>query len=578
MEIADKNAERSTVIIAVMTLVTIGLSLILSTGQALHQQEDAGKQYLAMAGQSVLQAVESSLRRGLFVRPNGPGLFSIGTASFFRELEKTGDVLFVGIIDKNGSRVLSSHSTHNMGSLSFPPEGLQTLATEGEWHGQTNFGNHQAYVYGKRIMTPTPVSGEATGLPTFLVVGLDMSKHIAVYNRFKRNALFQAAYILGAAVFIWSLSMSFLKRREQAGRAAVLERFQARLVDNLPDGLLTLSRTDTISAANPAAHMVLKVQDGELAGMPISALPQAVADCIEDATRESQSYGTHSIWKNLNVDGSYLEMLTLPIREGDAGHDRLVILRDRTQIRELEKNLSEAEKLAALGTLAAGVAHEIRNPLSALRGFAQYFAKKLAGKQPDETYAQTMVRESDRLNRVITDLLYLSRPRAMDIREVSLGHLAADVENLVRFDLESSQITFHSSLGAQIAWADEDALRQAVLNLVLNSLDAITSSPTSANALDIQGTSSACHKREIHFSSSEADSGTWIFVRDTGSGMSKIECEQAFEPFFTTKKKGTGLGLALVHKTVREHEGRAHIESHAGCGTTVSLFFPNREV
>lgn len=585
MEIANKNAERSTIIIAVMTLVTIGLSLILSTGQALHQQEDAGKQYLAMTGQSVLQAVESSLRRGLFVRPNGPGLFSIGTASFFRELEKTGDLLFVGIIDKNGSRVLSSQSAQ-AGSLIFPEDGLHTLATEGEWHGQTSFGNHQAYVYGKRIMTPSPLSGEASGLPTFLVVGLDMSKHIALYGRFKRNALFQAAYILAAAVFIWSISMSFLKRREEAGRAAVLERFQARLLDNLPDGLLTLSRSDTISAANPAAHHILKVEDEGLAGMPVSALPEAVAQCIDTATKESEGHGVHDGWQSRRVDGSYLEMLTLPIRGGDASHDRLVIVRDRTQIRELEKNLSEAEKLAALGTLAAGVAHEIRNPLSALRGFAQYFAKKLAGKHPDETYAQTMVRESDRLNRVITDLLYLARPRTMDIREVCLGHLAADVENLVRFDLESRKITFHSSLGAQFAWADEDALRQAILNLVLNSLDALENSIPSSqgcpmstifgNESQNQADITIC-PREIHFASSEVEYGTWIFVRDTGVGMSKVECEQAFEPFFTTKKKGTGLGLALVHKTMREHEGRAHIESDAGYGTTVSLFFPKRE-
>lgn len=587
MEIADKNAERSTIIIAVMTLVTIGLSLILSTSQALHQQEDAGKQYLAMTGQSVLQAVESSLRRGLFVRPNGPGLFSVGTASFFRELENSGDVLFVGIIDKNGSRVLSSHNTQQAGNLSFPNEALHILATEGVWHGETGFSNRLAYVYAKRIMTPSPVSGEATGLPTFLVVGLDMSKHIAVYNSFKRNALFQAAYILGAAAFIWTLSVSFLKRREQAGRAAVLERFQARLVDNLPDGLLTLSRDDTISAANPAAHMVLRVQHGGLAGMTISALPATVAECIDTASRESQRCSTHDTWKNLTVDGSYLEMLTLPIREGDASHDRLVILRDRTQIRELEKNLSEAEKLAALGTLAAGVAHEIRNPLSALRGFAQYFAKKLAGKQPDEMYAQTMVRESDRLNRVITDLLYLSRSRTIEARDVNLVYLSTDVENLVRFDLESRNIVFFSSLGVEWVWADEDALRQAVLNLVLNSIDALDSSSkrtaetsSLAHTGDGQGipVATSSYAREIHFSSSAVDNGTWIFVHDTGSGMSQLECEQAFEPFFTTKKKGTGLGLALVHKTMREHDGRAQIESHAGQGTTVSLFFPKHEV
>lgn len=561
MEIADKNAERSTIIIAVLTLVTIGLSLIVTTGQTLSQQEEAGTQYLTMTSRSVLQAVESSLRRGLFVRPTGPGLFSPGTAEFFRELEQTGDVLFVGVIDRNGGRVLSSRPAQEAGPLAFPPEALQHLAQKGEWYGRATFGARQTYVYGKRIFPSKTLAEHDDELPTFLVVGLDMTKHIGVYNRFRQNALFQAAYILAAAVFIWTLAMSFLKRREQAGRAAVLEQFQARLLDNLPDGLLTISRDDAISAANPAAHAILGVSAGGLAGMRIVDLPEGVASSIT-GRRAAEQEATPGGWLTRNVGGAHLEILTLPIRQGDDAHDRLVIIRDRTQIRELEKNLSEAEKLAALGTLAAGVAHEIRNPLSALRGFAQYFAKKLTGKQPDETYAQTMVREADRLNRVITDLLYLSRPRSMDARVVSLGQLVADVGNLVRFDLEKRHIGFRVSLGPDMVQADEDALKQAVLNLVLNSIDALESSPEDT--------------REIHVSSAPGDAGTWVFVRDTGPGMSAVQREQAFEPFFTTKKKGTGLGLALVHKTMREHDGRAQIDSEKGRGTTVSLFFPDR--
>lgn len=560
MEIADKNTERSTVIIAVMTLVTIGLSLILSTGQTLHQQEEAGAQYLTMTSRSVLQAVESSLRRGLFVRPHGPGLFSPGTAEFFRELEQTGDVLFVGVIDKDGGRVLSSRSAQEAGPLAFPPEALQSLSQKGEWHGRATFGNRQTYLYGKRIMSGGMQSGDKDALPSFLVVGLDMTKHVGVYNRFRQNAVFQAAYILAAAVFIWTLSMSFLKRREQAGRVAVLERFQARLVDNLPDGLLTITRDNVISAANPAAHGILGVLPGGLAGLSVSSLPDAVASCIGASPGEAD---VPASWVHRTVGGAHLEILTVAIRQGDAGHDRLVIIRDRTQIRELEKNLSEAEKMAALGTLAAGVAHEIRNPLSALRGFAQYFAKKLAGRQPDETYAQTMVRESDRLNRVISDLLYLSRPRAVEMREVSLGQLVADIENLVRFDLEARKVVFRASLGPDIVRVDEDAIRQALLNLVLNSLDALEQMPEG--------------QRELHVSSARGDGGVWVFVRDTGPGMTQMQREQAFEPFFTTKKKGTGLGLALVHKTMREHDGRAQIDSDTGRGTTVSLFFPDRD-
>ncbi len=599
MDIADKNTERSTLIIAVMALVTIGLSLIVSTGQTLNRQEEAGTQHLILTARSVLQAVETSLRRGLFMRPNGPGLFSPGTAELFRELEQSGDVLFVGIIDRQGGRVLTSRPTQESGgTLVFPPEALQDLAQKGEWHGRATFGKLSAYVYGKRILprshtlmhdpelddtgqprsdiggdgaqthAPTPFgqedfsSDDPNQLPTFLVVGLDMAKHLAVYRGFRQNALFQAAYILAAAVFIWVLTMSFLKRREQAGRAAVLERFQARLVDNLPDGLLTITQDNVVRAANPAAHDILKARDGSLAGMDVAELPPEIAGCIA-----GPDSGATPGWANRTVDGAHLEILTLPIRESDEEHDRLVIIRDRTQIRELEKSLSEAEKLAAVGTLAAGVAHEIRNPLSALRGFAQYFAKKLAGKQPDENYAQTMVREADRLNRVITDLLYLARPRAIEPREVSLGQLAAELESLVRFDAGKLGVQMRTSLGPDLVMADEDALKQALLNLVLNSLDALSQCP---QAVGDGG-------REIHISSMASDGGVWVFVRDTGPGMSREQREQAFEPFYTTKKKGTGLGLALVHKTMRDHGGRAQIDSEVGRGTTVALFFPGAD-
>ncbi len=596
MDIADKNTERSTLIIAVMALVTIGLSLIVSTGQTLNRQEEAGTQHLILTARSVLQAVETSLRRGLFMRPNGPGLFSPGTAELFRELEQSGDVLFVGIIDRQGGRVLTSRPTQEAGgTLVFPPEALQDLAQKGEWHGRATFGKLSAYVYGKRILprshtmmhdqemdgTGQPhsdaagdgaqphVSGpfgqedfapdDPNQLPTFLVVGLDMAKHLAVYRGFRQNALFQAAYILAAAVFIWVLTMSFLKRREQAGRAAVLERFQARLVDNLPDGLLTITQDNVVRAANPAAHDILKARDGSLAGTDVADLPPEIAGCIA-----GPDSGATPGWTNRTVDGAHLEILTLPIRESDEEHDRLVIIRDRTQIRELEKSLSEAEKLAAVGTLAAGVAHEIRNPLSALRGFAQYFAKKLAGRQPDENYAQTMVREADRLNRVITDLLYLAKPRAIEPHQVSLGQLAAELESLVRFDAGKLGVRMRTSLGPDLVMADEDALKQALLNLVLNSLDALSQCPRP----DGEG------GREIHISSMASDGGVWVFVRDTGPGMSREQREQAFEPFYTTKKKGTGLGLALVHKTMRDHGGRAQIDSEVGRGTTVALFFP----
>ena len=280
--------------------------------------------------------------------------------------------------------------------------------------------------------------------------------------------------------------------------------------------------------ANPAAHRILGVQNGPLVGQKLSDLPRQVASSLEVK-------GSSGRWRHLDEGGLHLEILSLPFREDEQQEDEgLCIIRDRTEIHQLEKSLSEVEKLAAVGTLAAGVAHEIRNPLSALRGFAQYFAKKLVGRQPDETYAQTMVREADRLNRVVTDLLYLARPRPIAPRPLELAVLVADLEHMLRLDVESGKVRFGVTLECPSVTADEDALKQALLNLILNSLEAVADLPE--------------EERSIILASRRDDEagGVWIMVSDNGCGMSQTVKGQAFEPFFTTRKKGTGLGLALV--------------------------------
>ncbi|MCC8195128.1 MAG: PAS domain-containing sensor histidine kinase, partial [Deltaproteobacteria bacterium] len=281
-------------------------------------------------------------------------------------------------------------------------------------------------------------------------------------------------------------------------------------------------------------------------------------------------------WQQTSFDGMQLEIRVLPfLPQGDADPEerapsRMVIIRDRTRIRTLEKNLAEAEKLAAIGSLAAGVAHEIRNPLSALRGFAQYFAKKLSGKQPEEEYARTMVRESDRLNRVITDLLYLARPRDLAPVATDLTGVCEEITSLLRFELREQGLALACSLEATVVTADPDALKQALLNLLLNALEAMK------GARGADG-------RTISLSSARAAengrAGTRITVSDSGPGMTEEERAQACKPFFTTKKKGTGLGLALVQTIMQGHGGSlaitSPVPSGGGRGCAVSLFFPD---
>ena len=243
-----------------------------------------------------------------------------------------------------------------------------------------------------------------------------------------------------------------------------------------------------------------------------------------------------------------------------------MLLRDRTRMRHLEDDLAEAKRLAAIGSLAAGVAHEIRNPLSSLRGFAQLFATKLKGQEPLASYACTMVQEADRLNRVVTDLLYLARPRDIAPLQLDLPSLGESLHGLLRFDLERKNVAPVFDFAAPTAFADEDALKQAILNLVVNALDAL---PDEGGRLTIASSRESAQWEDTH------EPGVWISVTDNGQGMDEAVREHAFEPFFTAKRQGTGLGLAIVQGIMRAHRGRALIESTPGQGTSVRLFFPD---
>lgn len=613
MEFISGSKEKSTIYIAVLTLAFIGISLMVSTGQILQRQKEAGMEHLELTAMAVLQAVDSSLRRGPMM---GRGNLSTDTRDFFRDLETSEDILFVGIVDENGKRL--TLDGENQLSLNLPEAAHAALQSGSRWQGMAEYGSAKIYVAMRRLqgrlIIPGAGPGIGRGMPhssgtwhgenqqrhqengstlwttapsLFLTVAVDMHKHFAVYDGFKKTALLQTAYILAAAILLWVLAVRLISRRKLARKAVLLEDIQARLIDNLPDGLLIADGAGRITAANPAARAILpnvvaRVEAGSAGGKERpEPEPNLVGRHLADITRDMRppvNPASDNGWLQTASGGKDLEIRVLPVRlrepetAGEDAPSRMVIVRDRTRIRTLEKSLAEAEKLAAIGSLAAGVAHEIRNPLSALRGFAQYFAKKLAGKQPEEEYAQTMVREADRLNRVITDLLYLSRPRDLAPVETNLATVCDEMEGLLRFELREQGLSLKCALAVDTVNADPDAFKQALLNLLLNALESLAALPENETAPERDITLCAAPGSE------KGRPGVWITVMDTGPGMSEEERAQARTPFFTTKKNGTGLGLALVQTIMQGHQGDLRIDSPApgaASGCAVGLFFPD---
>jgi two-component system sensor histidine kinase HydH len=224
-----------------------------------------------------------------------------------------------------------------------------------------------------------------------------------------------------------------------------------------------------------------------------------------------------------------------------------------TMIRELEQKVIMSEKFAALGRLSAGVAHEIRNPLNSIRGFIQYFQKKLSLEPEDYKYTELMLTEVDRLNRVISKLLAYSKPR-----EPRLGIRSADeiVDHCVRIvEREASEagITIVKDTGPEdlpLVLVDTDQMTQVFLNILINAIEA---TPRGGS---------------VSISARTDDKGRLqIITEDTGEGIPRENIDKLFDPFFSTKKKGTGLGLAIVKSIIEGHDGEIEVESEPGKGT-----------
>jgi two-component system sensor histidine kinase HydH len=242
--------------------------------------------------------------------------------------------------------------------------------------------------------------------------------------------------------------------------------------------------------------------------------------------------------------------------ESDAGY--LILFSDLTKIKNLEKQLRRSERLAGLGRLAAGVAHEIRNPLSSIKGFATILADRFSNDGESRIIADSMKQEADRLNRVVSELLDYAGATALRKQIRPCRDLIDYSLRLVKGDAESRSVRVSSSVfpddfGLEV---DPDRFAQVLLNLYLNAFQAMEKGG------------------DLRVDAVLEDGQVTIRVSDTGTGIEPDHLAHIFDPYFTTKPKGVGLGLANVFKLVEAHGGTIEVESVPGAGTAFTMHFP----
>ena len=353
---------------------------------------------------------------------------------------------------------------------------------------------------------------------------------------------------VGALAFIFGDQLQKGAESLATTRKAVADLYTLHqdIVRSLASGLITIGPEGTVLSANTAAGEILRKQPAAMLGQPIEALLPGLA--VEGRA-------------DVNLGELTIGATVSPLRDvRDQVLGRVVNFQDLTELRRLEQQQQRSERLVTVGHLAAGIAHEIRNPLASISGSIELLRQAPQASEDDRTLMNIVHREIDRLNVLIGDLLDYANPRPRQTVDFDLAVLVEEVLHVARGEQAFSTVEVTSELAKPLPiHADPAKLRQVVWNLVRNAADA----------------ADAGHKH-VRVTTRDTGDGFELAIADDGPGIPPEQLAKIFDPFFTTKSKGTGLGLATCHAIVLEHGGRIDAESEVGKGTKMVVSLPRR--
>ncbi len=336
------------------------------------------------------------------------------------------------------------------------------------------------------------------------------------------------------------------------------EKLNQAILDHLPVGVLTVQNDGRLVIGNPVVYKILGIQQ----------LPETVNQLVpinwSEITRLIQT-GNKDYYQELRYPMAQGEVKILKIEVSQFQSDelaeiiQLVLITDLTEIRKLEYRMRQSETLAAIGGLAAGIAHEIRNPLAGISGSIEMLSQSTQ-TEDDKKLMKIVLREIDRLNNLITEFLDFAKPESTPNEVVNLSQIVVETVASLKLNQQLNQNTLQDiQIDKDIfILGKSDKLRQALLNFFINSYQAMQNT----------------EKPQLTVLLSNTIQGVVLKIRDNGCGMKNETRNRMFEPFHTTKPKGTGLGLAITHKILENHQAKIFVQSELGQGTEVALTFP----
>ena len=403
---------------------------------------------------------------------------------------------------------------------------------------------------------------------SYLVVGVNLEGYYNRLNQTRRRIILNYSIIMALVLFgiyvIFKLQETYIVKKT----LNEMKIYTSKLLETMDNAVISVDNKGKIKTFNRKSEEIFGKKKEKVLNkdcqevLNLNILEESI---FKKCLLEKKNISQEIILEEKGLKKKILDLNSSFLTDESGEITGLVaVIRDVTEIKDLNEEVARHKRLAALGKLSAGIAHEIRNPLSSIRGLAQFVYNSFSKTDERKEDLNTIIQEVDRLNKLVVQVLDFAKLKKPNLTPFSLNDLIRKIVELFKLEIKDKQIKFDLELSPDISQiqADEDQVRQITMNVIINAIQAIL------------------RKGEIKIKTESAllkgEPAIKLIIEDSGIGITEKDFNQIFDPFFSTKERGSGLGLSIVYKLVEGHQGEIKVESKEGKGTKFVIFLPQK--
>ncbi|MBN1542199.1 PAS domain-containing protein [candidate division KSB1 bacterium] len=482
----------------------------------------------------------------------------VGAGRLIRDIGRSRGVVYA-LVQDSSRVVLASEGVKEVEPLLDDPFLVRAVAfPDSVWGRHTPYQDGDVY----EVVQSLIIDGQPEGV---LRIGLSGAHLQSAMDSARRRAILASLLLLivGAVAGNGLIGAQNYRALQTAYRR--IETYTGSILQNMTEAVLAVDRNNRVTLANARAEKFFGFEGGELVGADCAAVNADLCRELQRAMDEENPVINRE-WLLKTPAGDLTVVMSIGlVRDGKGGIDTaFAVIKDVTEEKLLQQDLKRRDQLSAMGHLASGVAHEIRNPLNAISMIAQRFRSEFTPIDGGDEYRRLtaiVVDESRRINDIIQQFLQFARPAELAPEPVNLSEMVHDLVTLLGPEARSKKVelTAVCAVDGEVR-LDRAKMKQALINLVRNGIDACSTG------------------NRVELSCAREGKNLLIRVRDTGAGMDAEQLEKIFNLYYTTKEKGTGLGLPIVQQIVAQHGGAVYVESEKSRGTLFTLQLPKGRI